>query len=305
MTRDRADRGLDHATSEAQDAVRGIVKDGPVAFVNAERARLRAAIGHADHRAQEWANAVHVLADLRARHETEREELETAAIAAEQHATRTRTEVTAPLIVAAAGDATLYQEAVAETREAIRTHDQAGWLRKRTTARDLEAAQEHLHGVEGQLRARWGSLPPERTDTGTWADTVADRRATEDDRVTDAEHAADDAHTAARRHILNSHDQRARVFEQLYARIEGRTTQPHGSAASHRDRWQARADTLRETLDKLEALPPTAAVKLLRSRQETARRQGERFRERARQLGSTEPPASSPERAGPDQGLHR
>ena len=40
MTRDRAHRGLTAATTEAQDAVHGIITDGPVAIVNTERARL-------------------------------------------------------------------------------------------------------------------------------------------------------------------------------------------------------------------------------------------------------------------------
>ncbi|WP_218139318.1 hypothetical protein [Propionibacterium cyclohexanicum] len=40
VDRDRADRGLDHATAQAVKAVRGLVADGPVQLVTDELARL-------------------------------------------------------------------------------------------------------------------------------------------------------------------------------------------------------------------------------------------------------------------------
>ena len=51
LERDRADRGLTEATRAAQDAVTGLIPDGQVAWVNAERTRLREWIETADREA--------------------------------------------------------------------------------------------------------------------------------------------------------------------------------------------------------------------------------------------------------------
>src|SRR5699024_1774904 len=40
IERDPADRGLDHATTQAAEAIRGLVSDGPVRIVSDELARL-------------------------------------------------------------------------------------------------------------------------------------------------------------------------------------------------------------------------------------------------------------------------
>ena len=54
---DRADRGLQAATTDAQIAVAGLVAEGPVKVVNDERARLVEAIAHADREVARWEHA--------------------------------------------------------------------------------------------------------------------------------------------------------------------------------------------------------------------------------------------------------
>ena len=54
MERDPADRGLDHATAQAIDAVRGLVADGPVQLVTDEIARLATEVERAEQLAERW-----------------------------------------------------------------------------------------------------------------------------------------------------------------------------------------------------------------------------------------------------------
>jgi hypothetical protein len=71
MERDRADRGLTAATATAHEAVTGLVPDGPVAVVNAEKERLRQIIGQADQDATRWEQAATTLHDMNRRHNAE------------------------------------------------------------------------------------------------------------------------------------------------------------------------------------------------------------------------------------------
>lgn len=54
VERDRADRGLTHATQHAAQTVRGLVDDGPVKLVNTEIAALTQQAEHAEQRAALW-----------------------------------------------------------------------------------------------------------------------------------------------------------------------------------------------------------------------------------------------------------
>lgn len=59
---DRADHGLQAATSGARVAVAGLAAEGPVKVVNDERARLVEAIANADREAARWEHATGLLA---------------------------------------------------------------------------------------------------------------------------------------------------------------------------------------------------------------------------------------------------
>ena len=304
MGRDRADRGLDAATVDAQDAVRGTVKNGPVAFVNAERTRLRDAIRNADQHAHAWGQAITALNELRQRQQTELEELDKTAITAEQAAADIRAEIAQLLIVDATADAGLYQDTAAETRTARRAHDGAGWFNKRAAARQLGDAQQHQRDIENDVRARWGSLPPDRSDaTSAWVETVTDRRAATAPRVADAEQIAAETQTVASKITRRHLDQRMRAHAYFFAEIEGPRTQPHGSPETRRDRWHTHATQLQEQLNEIEALPPEHAARLIRARQEAALRQAQRATERAARLGTPDP--ANPYRNAPGHGIHR
>lgn len=304
MSRDRSDRGLDAATPDAYDAVRGSVKNGPVAFVNAERTRLRDAIRNAEQHAHAWDQAITALGELRQRHEAEREELDKSVITAEQAAADIRSEVVQSLLADATADAGRCQHAVTETRIALRTHDEAGWLRKRSTARQLEGAQQRQRDIENNVRVMWGSLPTERPDaTRAWDEAVADRRAAADPRVVDAEQVAAEARTFASKTVRRHVDQRMRAHAHFFTQIEDPRTQPHGGPESRRDRWHAHSAHLQEQLNEIEAVPPEQAARLIRVRQEDAQRQAQHARERADRLGT--PEHTSPYRSELDHGLHR
>lgn len=154
------------------------------------------------------------------------------------------------------------------------------------------------------MRERWGSLPTEQPGaTRAWVEAVADRRAATDPQVADAEHAATEARTTANKSVRRHLDQRMRTHTHFFAQIEGPRTQPHGSPESQRDRWRTHAAQLKQQLNEIEAVPPEQAARLIRVRQEAARRQAQRARERAARLGT--PDRTSPYRNEPDHGIHR
>ena len=74
LERDRADRGLVAATQAAREAVTGLVANGPVQFVNAERAQLIEQIERADREAAKWKHAVVMLSEQREEHHAESDE---------------------------------------------------------------------------------------------------------------------------------------------------------------------------------------------------------------------------------------
>ncbi len=98
LERDRADRGLVAATQAAREAVTGLVPDGPVALVNAERTRLAERIERAEAQAGKWERAVAALTHQAAQQQAERERQEQIVAAADAHAAEVRADVAAPLI---------------------------------------------------------------------------------------------------------------------------------------------------------------------------------------------------------------
>ncbi|MCT3012274.1 TrwC relaxase, partial [Propionibacterium freudenreichii] len=98
MERDPADRGLDHATAQAAEAVRGLVADGPVKLVTEELARLDQEAERARRQAERWEQIATRLDAQRDTHRAE-DEQDTAAIqAAKDAAEQVRAEVTGPLV---------------------------------------------------------------------------------------------------------------------------------------------------------------------------------------------------------------
>lgn len=114
MERDPADRGLNHATRVAQEAVRGFVADGPVPLVTEELARLDHETAHAEQAAERWEQAAARFDAQRATHHAEDEDSAAVLRRAEDAAEQVRAEVTGPLTVQANTDGAAYPDAVAD-----------------------------------------------------------------------------------------------------------------------------------------------------------------------------------------------
>jgi hypothetical protein len=186
LERDRADRGLIVATQAARESVAGLVPDGPVRFVNAERARLTDQIEHADREAARWEHAALALHSQRHTHQAEEDEQDLLVASAEAHSATLQVEVAAPLVEQATVDATASLAARARVWEAADAHRTARGLRKRTAARVLHAAIDEHRTIETAARERWGPLPETLAGVEPWAATIAAGGAEADPRVTEA-----------------------------------------------------------------------------------------------------------------------
>ena len=108
MERDPADRCLDHSTTQAAEAVRGLIADGPVQRVNEAIAALIAEAEQAERQAARWAQTAARFDTQRARHRAENNEAAALLRAAETEAERMRTEVAVPLTEQAEADGAAY-----------------------------------------------------------------------------------------------------------------------------------------------------------------------------------------------------
>lgn len=289
MTRDRADRGLDHATTQAIEATRGLITDGRVAFVNAERHRLTQAIAHAETQAARWEQAAAAITELWHTHAAEREEHMTVATAAEQHAQRVREEVTTPLVDEATNEGQRVLAAQQNVWNAGRAYQQAGRFRRRAAARTLDEANHEHERLQAVVLVRWGTIPhtPERLDA--WVHTVVEKQAKQNPAMIEAERQAQDARAAvgqiARRQLAESQQLRSRIYGKSGRAPEGG---PAGSAA----RWRDQAKTLTRRISEIETMPAMDVAQLIRQRHaetEARRVEAERARaERAEQIAITE-----------------
>lgn len=304
LARDRADRGLAVATEAAHAAVQGLATDGPVRFVNAERARLTEQIEYADREAKKWERAVlSALARQRNTHRDEQTVQHKAVSAAYAHAREVRAEVAAPLIEQATADGIAYLTTRDRMWEATAARSTAGRLRKRAGQRAAtEAVGEH-RATEDTVRRHWGGLPTGVTGVRAWAEAVAGKRADIDPRVTearrDAEQTNREQRTLAQRHLYESGALRQQVF--------GSATP--STAITRATQWRTRAEQARSDLAEIETLPVIEAAQLihdLTARAEAERVAAERAQAardaRAAQFGS---PSTDHDRTGPERDVPR
>ena len=305
MERDPADRGLADATERAVEAVRGLVNDGPVKLVNAERARLRARIEQAEAQACKREHAIAALHCQAAQYSAERDAQSEQVAAAEQHAEQVRAEVVAPIIKEAMSDGAEYLTVQDRAFEADRARASAGRLHRRSATRTAIGANAALSEVEVSVMNRWTRLPQRAQSLEDWADDVAGRRADVDPRVVEAVEQATQTHDEQST-LTNTHVQQQTL---LYGQALGGTTPSALSRAAARLRTQAERD--RADLAQLEALPTAEAVKLVRERavmtevEKIAAEQAKAAREaRARKLDPNHDFGhSAPPRDGPTLGL--
>ncbi|GLJ63398.1 MULTISPECIES: MobF family relaxase [Microbacterium] len=308
MERDPADRGLDHATAQAAEAVRGFVSNGPVKLVTEELARLDQEAERAHRQAERWEQIAARLDAQRAAHRAEEDEAATVLRTAEGEADRVRVEVAGPLTKQAENDgaaylATMQTEAAASAR--LATTGRFGRRRART---EHHAALEHTGAARASVRATWDEPPRTPESLSAWAAQAAVRRAESDPRVAEAHRAVETAragHKATQRR--HKQERLALLVSELGAdearrdQFGMRTISPHRNAQDARARVaQARAEA-----DELRSLSVSEAARRIeanRAEQEYARR---RAAQRARQLDpfDREPRRHDPGRNGPARSL--
>lgn len=306
MERDPADRGLDHATAQAVEAVRGIVKNGPIQRVTEELARLDREAERAERAAERWEQAANRLDAQRAAHRAENEESAAVLRRAEDVAARVRTEVAAPLAEQAEHDGAVYLATVQAEAAANARRATVGRFGRRKARDEHRAATEQPQTTGAAVRQVWEAEPPRTPGAlSKWAAQVAERRAEADPRVSDADQAVETARferaSAGERHrterlTLLAHEygpEKARAHQ-----YEMRALNPHRNARDAR----TRAALLRTERDELRSLSANDAANLIetkRVQRELARHQAE---QRQRQLSSPEPSSRRPD-SQPERGI--
>lgn len=306
MERDHADRGLDRATARAAEAVRGIVKSGPVSFVNQEIVSLVQRAELAQAQAERWQEVATVLADLRAAESTRRETARIAEQDARERAEQVRDEVSAPVSAAARDALAKWQEAVSAERVAGEQARTASWFAKRRARDEHEHARARASTARQSLANEWGEIPTLNEAADSWVQRVTRSRVDDDPRVSDAEQQQQEARDA-----LLSRPQRAQEARvAAYARVFGaeavtRNRQAYLSAnpAQQAVRSAEAARRAKEEAEMLRSLTPTeAAVRIEQTRAAQAALAAERAeRERASQEFGQQ--RSTPGQGGVSRGL--
>ncbi|MGO1539884.1 MAG: MobF family relaxase [Leucobacter sp.] len=281
--RDRADRGLEAATLDAQTAIQGIITNGPVAVVTAERERLTAAIKRAEQESGKWERAVAMLGQQAYEHEAEREEHDALVAEAEARLVDVRDEVLPLLFTQAQHDGAAYLASAAEAEHAAGAHRTAGRFKKRSTAKISDAAATTRQNSQRHVRERWGSEPRTPQHLEQWVWEVAQQHADRTPQVIDASEAAVQAQAARAASAGSQLQDRTRLTDGIFQHyLPGQAHR--GSVKRHRDRWQARATELRDHLAEIEALPPQQAAELIQQRQAEAEAVARAQAERQKQL---------------------
>ncbi|WP_271396144.1 relaxase domain-containing protein [Neomicrococcus lactis] len=309
MERDPADRGLDHATAQAIDAVQGLVSDGPVQLITEELARLTAEAERAERAAERWEQTAARFDAQRATHKTEDDEHADVLRHAEDEAARIRAEIAEPLTVQAEADGTTYLDAVEREAAASSRLATVGRLGRRKARAEHRQTSEHTRTVRARVRETWGE-PPRTTDTlPEWAARQAERRAEADPRVIDAAQHVEAAR-ADRDELRQRHEQERRAL--LVSEYGPQAVMRHRvgmrlpNPAQQAGQAHQQATALRAEADYLRALPiRDAAARIETTRAEHEARQ-QALAERERQLREPterDPRRNDPRHDGPARGL--
>ncbi|WP_101601259.1 MobF family relaxase [Brevibacterium sp. Mu109] len=305
MERDPADRGLDHAAARAAEAVRGIVKNGPIQRVTEELARLDQRAKRAEQQAERWEQTANRLDAQRTRHRAENDEDSTVLRRAEEEATRVHAEVAAPLTAQAEHDGAAYFASVEAERAANTRLAKIGRFGRRKARDEHRTASEQAATIRAHVRDAWEAEPP-RTPSALpeWAAQVAGRRAEDDPHVIEAAQAVETARTARSTTSERHRNERLVLLASEYGAENARAHQ-YGMRAINPGRnardARTRATLLRAESAELRSLPANDAAKLIETRRVERERALQQAEQRQRQLSSPEPmplqgPDSQPER---------
>src|SRR5699024_1470399 len=258
MERDPADRGLDHATRVAQEAVRGLIADGPVRLVTEELAHLDHETERAEQAAERWEQTATRFDAQRATHHAEDEDSAAVLRRAEDTAAQIRTEVAQPLTVQAQTDGAAYVDAVADEAAAKSRLATAGRFSRRKARTEHHITIERSQALRAQVRETWGEPPRTTEALPEWASGVAARRAEADPRVIEVAQPLEAAQ-ADRVAMQERHKQEQLALlvseygpEQARRNYLGmRVANPHGQAREAK----AQAVVLRAEVEELRSLP--------------------------------------------------
>ncbi|MGO2720955.1 MAG: MobF family relaxase [Brachybacterium tyrofermentans] len=309
MERDPADRGLDHATRTAQEAVRGLIADGPVRLVTEELARLDREAERAQRAAERWEQIAARFDAQRATHRAEDDQSVAALRKAEEAAEQTRAEVAGPLTAQAEHDGAAYLSAVEnEAAERARLAT-VGRFGRRRARNDHQAATNRTRTLRGQVSSEWGTTPTSTDRLSKWAVKVAAKRAETDPRVTDAVQAIDAAttdHEAMRKRHEQEHltllvDEHG-AERVRYDRVGVLMIKPHRKA----DGARTRAALIRAEADELRTLPIAEAAQRIETKNAEREHRRQEAVGRERQLPDPfeyDPHRHDSGRDGPSRGL--
>ena len=307
MKRDPADRGLDHATAHAVEAVRGIVKNGPIRRVTAELARLDREAERAEQAAERWEQTSYRVDAQRAAHRAETDESTAVLRNAEEEAARVRAEVAAPLTAQAERDGAAYLASAEEERTASTRLAAVGRFGRRKARDEYRTAREQTQVMRDRVRDVWEAEPP-RTPSALpeWAAQVAERRAEDDPRVRDVAQAVEVAHAERVATGERHRNERLVLLASEYGSENARAHQ-YGMRALNPSRnardARARAALLRAESEEIRGLPVNDAAKLIESKRMERERAQQQAEQRQRQLSSPEPVARQGPDSRPERGI--
>ena len=267
VERDRADRGLETATTRAREAVTGLIQEGPVKLVTDEIAALTARAEKAERQAQVWEQLAARLKQQQARHHAEAQDADQAVSAAEYHAAQTRVQVSEPLLAKALQDGEQYLHAREEQARTAGVVASAGWFSRRKATRVHHQAQEHTQARRAGFVNEWGSLPATGEDLDQWAETVSARRAEAHPRLTAAQQEVTTARQQAAALEGEHREQRLALYATVFGAEQVRQHSTRYQVAQPEEEARKRrrtATVLRAEAEHLRTLPPEQAARRVR-----------------------------------------
>lgn len=306
MERDRADRGLTNATEQAQEAVQGLIDDGPAKLVRTEIAALERRAEHAETRAARWQQAAAALDEVHERQSAEREQATEANNEAKQQLELLRTVVAEAVIAQARSALTGWQTASIAQRAARDRLRTVGRFGKRRATTEYRAAEALAQDVEQRLKRDWGEPPRLNEDAATWVERVTRPQIDADPRMVEAIEYQKATESALHKTLDPDPWPRLRIYARIFGTetvLNNRATyvaaRPHANA----EEATRAAQLARAEIEALRALTPAKAVKRIerasateqaqceaadrasRERQRTTHTHGEHFHRGGPSLG--------------------
>jgi len=314
LDRDRADRGLDAAIGQARAAVAGLVEDGPVKTVNAEKARLAKVIEQAEANAARWQHGADVLAHQQREHRAARAEQQAVGETADARLTQVRAETLTPLLTQALADGQETETAREAMSAATDAVGRASRFGRRGAGRAADASRDAYGEVASRVRRAWGSTPTPGANNRTWAEQVATQAAEATPSVAQARADAETARNTLRDLTTRQEQERDGFRVGVYG-AQAQFGTPRVTAAQHAQDWRQQAEHARGELARIEAMPDPDAARYVEQRnteraQADARREAEQAQQaeraaalrRASQWAARRRP-EPPDRRGPSLGM--